>query len=275
MPERTDIQIAAALLSIACLILLALLAGWIAPHDPAEVRKDSRLKPPCWDYPLGTDHLGRCILSRLLFGIRTSLAISLTVVLLSAAIGLALGGIAGYLGGLIDEAIMRLADALLAFPSIFLALAVIGFLGAGITNLIISLVLVQWTGYARLVRSIVLSLKGREFLEAALGMGASEMYILSRHILPNLLPLVMVTATLELGFTILNVAALSFLGIGVQPPTPEWGSMMNDARPYIRIAPHMMTFPGIAITMTVLAFNLLGEGLRERLDPRSPSTEHL
>jgi peptide/nickel transport system permease protein len=254
---------------IAGLFLLALLAAWIAPHDPEDAQPQLRLKGPCGAYPLGTDHLGRCIFSRLVFGIRISLFIGLAVVLFSAMIGIILGVAAGYYGGILDEAVMRLVDALLSFPSIFLALAVIGFLGSGLGNLMLSLILVEWTGYARLVRSSVLSLKGKEFLEAANSLGASDLCIMSRHILPNILPNVLVMATLSVGYAILGAASLSFLGLGVQPPTPEWGSMMNDARPFLRVHPLMMILPGMAITITVLAFNLQGEAMREKLDPRS------
>ncbi|MDD2753983.1 MAG: ABC transporter permease subunit [Methanothrix sp.] len=254
---------------IAALFLLAITAAWIAPHDPENAQPQLRLKDPGGEYPLGTDHLGRCIFSRVVFGIRISLFIGLVVVLLSALIGTILGGAAGYFGGVLDETIMRVVDAFLSFPSIFLALAVIGFLGSGLSNLMLSIILVEWTGYARLVRSEVLSLQGREFLEAAKSLGASDLYIMSRHILPNILPSVLVMATLSVGYAILGAASLSFLGLGVQPPTPEWGSMMNDARPFIRSHPLMMVFPGTAITVTVLAFHLLGDGIREKLNPRS------
>ncbi|HOV51624.1 MAG: nickel transporter permease NikC [Methanosaeta sp. PtaB.Bin018] len=269
MKLSTDRGCKLAILIIACLVLGALLAGWIAPHDPEKAMPELRLKSPDWEYPLGTDHLGRCIFSRMIFGIRMSLLIGVGVVLFSAILGIFLGGTAGYFGGILDETIMRVVDAFLAFPSIFLALAVIGFLGSGLTNMMLSLILVEWTGYARLVRSIILSLKGGEFLEAAMSLGASDQYILRKHLLPNVMPQVLVMATLGVGYAILGAASLSFLGLGVQPPTPEWGSMMNDARPFVRAEPQMMIFPGIAITITVLAFNLLGEGLRERLDPRS------
>ena len=269
MKHRADLGLKFALLTIAALFLLAIGAGWIMPHDPEKAEPQLRLKDPGGEYPFGTDHLGRCIFSRVLFGIRISLFIGLTTVFFSALIGMVLGGAAGYYGGLLEEAVMRVVDAFLSFPSIFLALAVIGFLGSGLANLMLSLILVEWTGYARLVRSEVLSLKGKEFLESARSLGASDIYIMSRHIMPNILPSLLVMATLSVGYAILGAASLSFLGLGVQPPTPEWGSMMNDARPFLRSYPMMMIFPGIAITVTVLAFHLLGDGIRERLDPRS------
>jgi peptide/nickel transport system permease protein len=275
MLQGIDLGPRLALLTIAALFLLAILAAWIAPHDPENAQPQLRLKDPGREYPLGTDHLGRCIFSRTVFGIRISLFIGFTVVLFSALLGIVLGGVAGYYGGVLDEAIMRVVDAFLSFPSIFLALAVIGFLGSGLSNLMLSLILVEWTGYARLVRSGVLSLQGKEFLEAARSLGASDLYIMCRHILPNILPSVLVMATLSIGYAILGAASLSFLGLGVQPPTPEWGSMMNDARPFIRSHPLMMVFPGIAITVTVLAFHLLGDGIREKLDPRSEVEKQL
>jgi len=275
MKHGIDLGPRLALLIIATLFLLAIMAAWIAPHDPENAQPQLRLKAPGAEYPMGTDHLGRCIFSRMVFGIRMSFFIGLTVVFFSALLGIILGGAAGYYGGVLDEAVMRVVDAFLSFPSIFLALAVIGFLGSGLSNLMLSLILVEWTGYARLVRSGVLSLQGKEFLEAARSLGASDLYIMSRHILPNILPSVLVMATLSVGYAILGAASLSFLGLGVQPPTPEWGSMMNDARPFIRSHPLMMVFPGIAITVTVLVFHLLGDGIREKLDPRSEVEKQL
>jgi peptide/nickel transport system permease protein len=268
MKPVADLGFKIAILTIACLITLAIIAGWIAPHDPEKAQPQLRLKDPSFSYPFGTDHLGRCIFSRIIFGIRVSLCIGISVVLFSALIGMVLGLGAGYFGGAIDEVIMRVVDAFLSFPSIFLALAVIGFLGSGTINLMLSLILVDWTGYARLVRSGVLALKGKEFLEAASCLGASDLYIMVQHILPNILPSLLVMATLSVGYVILGAASLSFLGLGVQPPTPEWGAMMNDARPFLRTHPLVMIFPGIAITIAVLAFNLLGEGIRMRLDPK-------
>jgi len=269
MKQGNDLGFVLSICAIAALLLLAIAASWIAPHDPEKAQPELRLKDPCREYPMGTDHLGRCIFSRVIFGIRISLFVGLSVVLCSALIGTILGGAAGYSGGVVDEAIMRLVDAFLSFPSIFLGLAVIGFLGSGLSNLWLSLILVEWTGYARLVRSEVLSLQGKEFLEAAKSLGASDLYIMIRHILPNILPSILVMATLSVGYAILGAASLSFLGLGVQPPTPEWGSMMNDARPFIRSHPMMMIFPGAAITLTVLAFHKLGDGIRAKLNPRS------
>jgi peptide/nickel transport system permease protein len=269
MVQELNFRLAFAFLIIAGFVLAAAFSGWIAPNDPVKAKTSDRLSGPSWNYPLGTDQMGRCILSRVIFGTRVSLLIGSFVVLSAVAAGTALGCIAGYFEGPADEALMRIVDALMAFPSMFLTLAVMGFLGAGMTNMILSLVLVEWTGYARLVRGLMISLKGREFLEAAEGLGASDLYIVTRHMLPNIIPHVAVVAALGVGYTILGAASLSFLGLGVQPPTPEWGSMMSDGRPFIRTAPQIMIFPGLAITLVVLGFNLLGEALRERMDPRS------
>ncbi|OPX83569.1 MAG: nickel transporter permease NikC [Methanosaeta sp. PtaB.Bin005] len=275
MKYKTDPGLKIALLTLTALVLLAIGAGWIAPHNPEKAEPQLRLMDPGGEYPFGTDHLGRCIFSRVLFGIRISFFIGLATVFFSALIGMILGGAAGYYGGLLDEVVMRVVDAFLAFPSIFLALAVIGFLGSGLVNLMLSLILVEWTGYARLVRSEVLALSGKEFLESAKSLGGSDIYIMSRHILPNILPSLLVMATLSVGYAILGAASLSFLGLGIQPPTPEWGSMMNDARPFLRSHPLMMIFPGIAITVTVLAFHLLGDEIRMRLDSRSGAVKEL
>ncbi|OPX78640.1 MAG: nickel transporter permease NikC [Methanosaeta sp. PtaB.Bin039] len=259
---------------LSAIALVAFFAGMIAPHEPNQTNLGERLSPPSWQYPFGNDNLGRCILSRIIFAARISLYIGVVVVSLSLLIGVALGSIAGYFGGLLDELIMRFVDAFLAFPSMFLALAVIGLMGPGLSNLILALVVVEWTGYARMVRGEVISLKGKEFLEAARSLGAKDSYILVRHVLPNVLAPVLVMSALGIGFTILAASGLSFLGLGVQPGIPEWGSMLDDGRLYLRVAPHLMIFPGLAITITVLAFNLLGEGLRDELNPRLGSSIH-
>jgi peptide/nickel transport system permease protein len=261
-------DIALGLGAIVLIIFFAFFAGHLAPHDPGEACLSKRLSTPSWDYPLGTDSLGRCILSRMLFGASFSLSIGLTVAALSAVIGLVLGSAAGYYGGLVDEMLMRVVDGFLAVPSMFLALAVVGFLGPGLANVILALVVVEWTSFARVVRGEVLSLKEKEFLEAARALGASDMHVFVRHLLPNILAPILVVATLGISNAVLAAAELSFLGLGVQPGVPEWGSMLSDGRLYLRTAPYIMIFPGLAITLTVLAFNMLGEGLGEMLDPR-------
>jgi peptide/nickel transport system permease protein len=253
---------------ILVLIFIAILAPFIAPHDPIEQNLENRLLPPNTEYLLGTDNLGRCILSRLIHGTSVSLQIGVMVVGIAAITGVTLGLIAGYRGGLIDELIMRIVDVLLAFPGIILALAIAGILGPSLYNVMLALAVVGWTSYARVVRGSVLSVKEKEFVEAARALGASEARIMFRHVLPNIMAPVIVMATLGMAHVILAAAALSFLGLGAQPPTPEWGSMLNDGRAFMRTAPHLTIFPGLAIMVTVLAFNFLGDGLRDVLDPR-------
>jgi peptide/nickel transport system permease protein len=267
--DRRSIAIGLAILGL--IVIATLFANQLAPNDPAEANLRKRLSPPSMEYPFGTDQLGRCIFSRVLFGARISLGIGLVVVALSAIFGLLFGGAAGYYGGVLDEALMRIVDGFLAVPSMFLALAVVGFLGPGIANIVLALVVVEWTSYARVARGEMLSLKEKEFLEAARALGAGDIYIFIHHLLPNILAPILVVATLGIGYAILAAAGLSFLGLGMQPDVPEWGSMLNDGRLYLRTAPHLMIFPGLAITITVLAINLVGEGIREMLDPRRKS----
>lgn len=250
------------------LIFIAVFAPQIAPHDPEKANPKIRLEPPSKEYPFGTDHLGRCILSRIIFGARISLLIGLIVISGSLLIGIVLGTISGYFGGFADNAIMRLVDGFLAVPSMFLAIALAGTLGPGFFNMAIALIAVEWTSYARVVRGSILSVKEKEFVEAARGLGEGDFYIMFRHILPNIISPLIVIATLGIGYAILAAAGLSFLGFGVQPPTPEWGSMLDDGRLFMRKAPYIMIFPGLAIMITVLAFNFLGDGLRDEMDPR-------
>ena len=256
------------LIIIISLAFIALFAPFIAPHDPIEQNLDKRLLTPCREYPMGTDDLGRCLLSRIIYGTRVSLKLGVIVVGIITVIGVTLGLISGYYGGIVDEIIMRLVDVVLAFPGIILALAVAGALGPGLFNVMLALAMVGWTGLARVVRGSVLSIKEKEFVESARALGCSDLHIMTRHILPNVMAPVIVLATLDMAFIILAAAGLSFLGLGAQPPTPEWGSMLNNGRAFMRTAPHLTTFPGLAIMITVLAFNFLGDGLRDALDPR-------
>lgn len=256
------------LIIIITLAFIALFAPFIAPHDPIEQNLEMRLLPPCREYPMGTDDLGRCLLSRIIYGARVSLQLGVIVVGIITVIGVTLGLISGYYGGIVDEIIMRLVDVVLAFPGIILALAVAGALGPGLFNVMLALAMVGWTGLARVVRGSVLSVKQKEFVESARALGCSDLHIMTRHILPNVMAPVIVLATLDMAFIILAAAGLSFLGLGAQPPTPEWGSMLNNGRAFMRTAPHLTTFPGLAIMVAVLAFNFLGDGLRDVLDPR-------
>ncbi|MHC1577731.1 MAG: nickel transporter permease [Candidatus Methanospirareceae archaeon] len=260
---------------ILLLVLVAIFAPQLAPHNPIKASLGDRLSAPSEKYPLGTDHLGRCVLSRLLYGARISLAVGVVVVGVAAAVGVALGIISGFYGGVLDEIIMRLVDAMLAFPSIFLALAIAGTLGPGLGNVMIAIIVVEWTRYARVMRGSILSVKENYYVEAARALGASDFYVVTRHILPNAIAPIIVVATLGMAPVILAATSLSFLGLGVQPPTPEWGMMLNDGRLFMRRAPHLTTFPGVAIMITILAFNLLGDGLRDALDPRARTEKEL
>ncbi len=250
------------------LVVSAAAAPLLTAYDPLSIDVQNGLAPPSPAHPLGTDHLGRDVLSRLLFGARTSLGTAGVVVALITAIGTAVGMISGFLGGWIDQILMAVVDILLAFPSFILALVVAGLLGPGIRNVVLGLALVRWVGCARVVRSLVLSLREREYIQAARSIGAKSWHILWRHITPNVLGSVLILATLDLGNTILSLSGLSFIGLGVQLPAPEWGAMLNYSRPYIQTAPLLMVFPGAAITLSVLSANLLGDAFRDLLDPR-------
>lgn len=254
---------------IVFLVFVAFFAPYLAPHDPLKQNLGKRLLAPNGEYPFGTDELGRCIFSRVLYGTRISLEIGVVVVVITALVGTILGGVSGYCGGIVDEIIMRAVDIVLAFPSIILALVIAGLLGPGLFNVILALAVTHWPAYTRLVRGMTLSVKEKEFVEAARALRASSFYILRRHILPNCINPVIVLATLGIAHTIISAAALSFLGLGIQPPTPEWGSMLKAGIPYLRSAPFLTFFPGIMIMITVLAFNFLGDGLRDTLDPRA------
>ncbi len=271
--RRPSAAIAAALV-LASVCLAALTAPWIAPHDPREQVLERRLLPPAWTaggqwaFPLGSDHLGRDILSRLIYGSRVSLVIGITAVVISGLLGVTLGLLAGYYGGRLDALIMRLVDIQLAFPFILLAITVVAVLGAGLRNVIIVLGVAGWMYYARLVRGEVLALKEREFVVAARALGAPSHVIIPRHLLPNVLTPVIVVGTFAIATNIITEASLSFLGLGVEPAIPTWGSMLADGRAYIGRAWWLTTLPGLAILLTVLSINLLGDWIRDRLDPR-------
>ncbi len=256
------------LLIVLCMSLAAILAPWLAPYDPNALHLDAILLPPCEAFPLGTDQLGRDVLSRLLFGGRISLWVGFVAVGISVSIGLVFGLISGYFGGLVDEAIMRGVDIMLCFPSFFLILAVIAFLEPSLTNIMVVIGFTSWMGVARLVRAETLTLRQRDFVAAALLNGASSARILRVHILPNALSPVLVSATLGIAGAILVESSLSFLGLGVQPPTASWGNMLLEGKNVLEIAPWLSLYPGLAILLTVLGYNLLGESLRDMLDPR-------
>ena len=259
---------------ILLLFICALFSPWIAPHDPIEQNLANALKPPFWEkggtnvYLLGTDNLGRDILSRIVYGSRVSIIVGFAGVLLSGVVGMFLGIIAGYFGGKIDAVIMRLTDMMLSLPYILIAIAIIGAIGPSLTNIIIVLGITQWVGYTRIIRFEAMSLSKSEFIEMAIISGNRWWRILLVHILPNVLNTAIVLATLDVGKMIIFEAAMSFLGLGVRPPTPTWGGMLADGRVYVTFAWWIATFPGIAIAITVLGGNLLGDWLRDELDPR-------
>jgi peptide/nickel transport system permease protein len=253
---------------VTAFIVVAILAPILVPFNPIQGDLKDRLQPPNATHWLGTDELGRDIFSRVLFGARISLQIQIVAVLLALVIGVTLGSVGGYLGGHVDNLIMRAMDVLLAFPSIFLALAIIAALGTGLFNLMLAAGIASVPQFARIVRASILSLKEREFVEAALALGSSSNRIMFRHLLPNCLAPIIVQSTLRMATVLLTASGLSFLGLGVQPPTPEWGAMLSNARSYLIVAPHVATIPGLAIMVVVVGFNLFGDGLRDTLDPR-------
>lgn len=255
------------LVILAVLVLAALLAPWLAPHDPVAQDVANRYASPSWTHPLGTDQLGRDVASRLLFGGRISLFSSISVGAVILALGVAIGTISGFVGGWLDDLLMRVVDVLLAFPSFLLALAVVGILGPGLTNLALGLIVVWWAQFARISRGLVLAARERPHVEAARALGLPARRVAVRHVLPSVLASVIVLWTLETGRLLLALSALSFLGLGVQPPTPEWGAMLNEARGALARAPQLMFYPGALITLAALGFNLLGDGLRDVLDP--------
>jgi peptide/nickel transport system permease protein len=255
--------------------LLAAMADILPLRDPKAVNISERLLPPSAKHPMGTDDMGRDILSRVIYGARTSLQVGILVVFVAAVVGLIVGLVAGYFGGLVDELMMRITDAFLAFPGLILAMTIAVILGPGILPTVTALSLSWWPWYARLVRSEVLIYKQSAFVEAARATGASIFRILCIHILPNSLSPVIVQGTLDMGYAILTTSALSFIGLGIQEPTPEWGAMLNIARKYLLSAWWYITFPGLGIFITVLAINLIGDGIRDYLDPRSRRSRRL
>lgn len=255
---------------IVVLALSALLAPWLAPQDPAHIDLPARLTPPSSTHWLGADELGRDILSRVLYGARISMLVGASVVALSLTLGLIIGSIAGYYGGRIDRFFnIVVMNAFLSFPGILLAIAFVAFLGPGIFNLVLALSLGGWVGYARLVRGQVLATREREFVEAARALGAGDLRIIVRHILPNIIQPVIVQAAIGMAGAVLAEATMSFLGLGVPPPTASWGSMLNDGRSHLVDAPHLVLFPAGAVMLAVLSFNFVGDALRDYLDPRS------
>lgn len=256
----------------ALLVLALALAGGVAPlllpSDPYATNLEARLRPPGPGHPLGRDALGRDVLARLAGGARVSLAVGATAVLVSLVFGVAIGALAGWRGGWVDEAVVRVIDVLLAFPGLLLAIALAAVLGPSLRNLVLALGLLGWTGYARLARSEIAALRQREFVQAAESLGASPVRIVARHLLPLAAPTLLVQATFGMASAIVAEASLSFLGLGVPPPLPSWGAMIDEGRPFMLVAPHLVIAPGLALTATVLGLQLLGDGLRDLADVR-------
>jgi peptide/nickel transport system permease protein len=254
------------------LILVAIAAPWLAPHDPTAINLPQRLEPPSAAHWLGTDELGRDVLSRVLYGARISVTVGVTVVAGAGILGLAIGAVAGFVGGWVDLLVnVILINAFLAFPGILLAIAFAAFLGPGLDNVILALVITGWAGYARLARAQALKVKELDYVAASRTMGASPLRILARHVLPNILQPVLVQAMIGMAGAILAESTLSFLGLGVLAPTPSWGAMLNDARGHLFDAPYLVVFPAIGLMWAVMAFNLLGDAVRDWLDPRTRS----
>ena len=254
------------------IVVLAILAATIGPsltpYDPSAQELAHRLEPPSRAHPLGLDELGRDILARLIGGARISLLVGLAVVSVSSTVGMLLGSMAGYFGGIVDDVISRVVDVLMAFPGILLAIALVAVLGPSLTNVVLALSVIGWVGYARLVRGQALRARELDFVQAARALGAGPARILALHVLPAAFPAVIVQATLGMAGAIIAEASLSFLGLGVQPPTPSWGTMLDAGRAHLFDAPHVTVVPGLAIAILVLGFNFLGDGLRDRIDPK-------
>lgn len=252
----------------ALIVLATIFAPFLEPHDPTKMELSQKFIAPCREFIFGTDHLGRDIFSRVIEGARVSLSIAATVVFFSAVLGVVLGMFSGYVGGATDMLIMRVVDVLLAFPTIIFALALSTMMGTGQTNLIIAITCIQWTRYARIARGETLMLKNAEYVEAAKSIGNNTVQILGKYIFPNVISKIIVLASLDIGTIILYCASLSFLGLGAQPPSPDWGVMISEGKDYMQYAPWLTLFPGLAIAFSALSFNMLGDGLRDLLDPR-------
>ncbi|MCA0987364.1 nickel transporter permease [Guptibacillus algicola] len=256
-------------LTVIVLVALLFLAPYITPHDPLEADPGNRLQPMNGEHLLGTDHLGRDLLSRILEGAQATVGISTLIMLIVLVIGIPIGILSGLLGGIIDRIFMRITDAFMAFPDFIVAIVLSGLLGPGMMNLMIAIATVKWTSYARLVRSTVISEKQKNYILVAELNGASTLRVMSKHIWPHIIGHVLVLSTLDIGKVILMIASLSYIGLGAQPPAPEWGAMLNDGRAYFHLAPHLMVVPGLAIVFVVLVSNLVGDRMRDYYDVRS------
>jgi nickel transport system permease protein len=261
--------VAFSILALLVLAMSALFAPLLTAHDPTEIALANKFAAPDLDHPLGCDHLGRDVLSRLLHGARTSLGAVAVIVGGILLLGFAVGATAGYAGGVLDSTLMRICDVFLTFPTFILAMFMIGVLGTGLVNVILAVSLTHWAWYARIIRSLVLALKNRKHVLAARVSGTGKFMTMVRHVLPPVFAQLAILATLDIGHMMMHVSGLSFLGLGVRPPTPEWGVMIADARQYVWTHPELIMYPGLAIFVTVMAFNLLGDALRDALDPQA------
>ncbi len=270
--NRKNIILYVGIVLTAILVIIAVLAPFIMPYDPTKMEISQKFIKPCAEHILGTDHLGRDIFSRIILGSRISLMTSVTAIFISAFIGTLLGVISGYLGGVIDTIIMRIVDVMLAFPAIVFALALSTVLGKGQTNLLIAICCVQWTRYARVSRGETIMFRDSEYIQAARAIGNSKKQIMINYVFPSVISKIVILISLDIGTIILYCASLSFLGLGAQPPSPDWGVMISEGKEYMQYAPWVAIAPGIAIAFSALAFNMLGDGLRDLLDPRMKET---
>lgn len=265
---KNNKQFTVFLLLAAAIAAVAVFAPWIAPKDPYEAVMSDSLQGPGGDYAWGTDKLGRDVLSRVIYGTRSSLTMPLCLVAVIFLVGTTLGILAGYFGGIVDAVIMRIADMMISFPGLVLAIAIAGLLGPNMVNAVIAISAVSWTKYARLSRSMVLKIKKNLYIEAAIVTGTKRSRVITKYVIPNMITTMLVTAATDIGTMMLELASLSFLGFGAQAPTPEWGLMLNEGRTYISKAPWLMIYPGIAIVTVVVVFNMLGDGIRDILDSK-------
>ncbi|QTH45471.1 ABC transporter permease subunit [Cohnella sp. LGH] len=261
-------MIAAGMTLIGLFLLLVCFGSWLAPNDPLLIQMSDRLQPPSLQYPLGTDHLGRCLLSRLMAGTPITLGLSAAVIVAVAAIGVPVGLASGYWGGRLDTVLMRVTDGIGALPEMLIAVAVAGFVGPGLANVLLAIACVKWIGYARLVRSVVQAERSKEYVQSSIVAGSSGWTVIRRHLLRQIASPLAIMAAADVGRTILLISALSYLGLGVQPPSPEWGAMLNDGRSFFQAKPLLMLYPGLSILLVVLACNLLSDGVRDALDVR-------
>ena len=268
---KRDIRAKVGLVVVLVVVFIAIFASFIAPHPPLEPHYEDRLEGPSWKYPMGTDWMGRCLFSRIIYGTRYALAVGILLITVQASIGVPLGLVAGYKGGRVDNLVMRIVDATLAMPGLIIALAFVALLGPGLYKVIIALAITGWAGYARLMRGQTLAVKGETYIEAAKSIGEKDRTVVTRYVLPNTISPLIVLVTMTFPAAILLASAMSFLGLGVQPPEPEWGAMLNEYSRYLgdpMPAPLWSIFPGIAIVVLVLGFNFLGDALRDAFDPR-------